>query len=694
MASHSRSLFATALVVLALVSVAACDSSTATPVVTTVSVTLKAATIMTGQTDSASAATVDQKGAPITAGAVTWSSQSTAIATVDSLGVVTGVAAGTTQIIATVAGKSGQTPVNVVAPAGIKVNEVESSGGVPGDWAEFYNPTNAPVDLSGWVVKDNDDTHIYRIPAGTTIGAGGYYVAEEAGFGFGLGAPDAVRLYSPFGTLVDSYDWTAHAATTYGRCPNGTGTFTTTTTVTKGTANDCSTPNNVKINEVESSGGTPGDWVELYNAGTNTVDLSGFVFRDNDDTHTYTIPAGTTLAPGAYMTLEEAQFVFGLGAPDAARLFKPDGVTLVDSYSWDTHAATTYGRCPNGTGAFTTTVASTKGAVNSCTAGTTIATWPGTDNVATADGNAVFGGNLSGLMYEAAAGGAPAVLWGARNGVGSLFRLIFSGGIWTPDPANGWGTGKALHYPDGTGDPDAEDVTYAGTGSVGGLFVATERNNSNNGVSKLSVLRFDPSAAGTSLTATNEWNLTADIPAVGANLGLEAITWIPDTYLTGQGFFDATAGHAYNPAEYANHGTGLFFVGVEATGTIYAYALNQTANTFTRIATITAPFTAGVMSLNFDRELNYLWAECDDGCGGLTATLEIDVGATSPTKGKFVVTHQFARPTTMPNYNNEGFAMASQSTCVGGFKAVWWADDTEDGGHAIRTATLPCTRFP
>jgi hypothetical protein len=63
----------------------------------------------------------------------------------------------------------------------------------------------------------------------------------------------------------------------------------------------------LKINEVESNGGTPGDWVEVINNGTTSVDLGGFKFRDNDPTHAqYAIPAGTTLAPGGYYLLEEA----------------------------------------------------------------------------------------------------------------------------------------------------------------------------------------------------------------------------------------------------------------------------------------------------------------------------------------------------------------------------------------------------
>jgi hypothetical protein len=117
----------------------------------------------------------------------------------------------------------------------------------------------------------------------------------------------------------------------------------------------------VKINEVESSGGVPGDWVELYNSAPDPVDISGFVFKDNDDTHAYPIPAGTIIPTGGYFLLEEAAFGFGLGGADSARLFAADGTTLVDSFTWTAHAATTYGRCPNGTGALVTTFASTKG---------------------------------------------------------------------------------------------------------------------------------------------------------------------------------------------------------------------------------------------------------------------------------------------------------------------------------------------
>lgn len=264
---------------------------------------------------------------------------------------------------------SGTSPADSGAPVTtVRINEVESKDGSPGDWLELYNYGTSAVSIAGWTVRDSTDSHIYTVPAGTTLAAGGFLVLEEATLTFGLGDTDETRLYpTGAGTFVDSYAWATHATTTYGRCPDGTGSFATTATPTKGGTNVCAPPaTGIVINEVESRGGTPGDWIELYNAGSSTADLSNWVVKDGPETAGYTIPSGTTLAPGAYLVLEEAQFVFGLGDGDAARLFYVGGSMLIDSYSWSTHAVNTYGRCPNGTGSFADTSAPSKGAANVC----------------------------------------------------------------------------------------------------------------------------------------------------------------------------------------------------------------------------------------------------------------------------------------------------------------------------------------
>lgn len=562
------------------------------------------------------------------------------------------------------------TSTGSACPAGaLRINEVESNLGVPGDWVELYNPGPGSVDLNGYVFKDNDDSR-NAVIRNAVVPAGGYYILEEADFVFGLGAADQARLYRPDGTLADSYTWTAHAATTYGRCPHGTGPMTTTTSPTKAEPNDCSSP--VKINEIESEGGSPADWVELVNPSGLAVDVSGYTVRASTDARSYTLPGGSVIAAGGYLVVEQAALGFDLVAADAVRLFDRAG-TLVDSYSWSAHASTTYGRCPDGTGALVTTASATKGAVNACVSDVSFSTWPGSSAVTIASGPQVFGGNLSGLNFDGA------VVWGARNGPGSVFRLVLNGTTWTPDPANGWGSGKALRYRDGTGDPDAEGIVAVG----GMLYVSTERDNSANGISRNSVLRVDPAGSGTTLTAAQEWNLTADLPTTGPNLGIEGITWVPDSYLTARALIDESKNRAYNPADYPNHGTGLFLVGLEANGSIYAYALDHVSGGFTRVATIVTGLPA-VMDLHFDRDLNDLWAVCDDTCQGRSVVLRID------SSGKFTVARRFERPAGMPNLNNEGFTIAPISSCVGGNRTVLWADDGETDGRSIRSGTMPC----
>ena len=121
----------------------------------------------------------------------------------------------------------------------------------------------------------------------------------------------------------------------------------------------------MKLYRSKSNGGTPGDWIELVNTGGGPVDLSNWVLKDNDDTHVFTIPAGTSLGAGAFQAFD-VESSFGLGAADSARVYTPGAATLIDSYSWTSQAAVTYGRCPDGTGAFVNTLASTKGAANAC----------------------------------------------------------------------------------------------------------------------------------------------------------------------------------------------------------------------------------------------------------------------------------------------------------------------------------------
>ncbi|WP_420098423.1 lamin tail domain-containing protein [Corynebacterium sp.] len=128
--------------------------------------------------------------------------------------------------------------VAVPASSAVVINEVESNGDPDGDWVELANtdPNNA-VDLAGWSIVDDDDSHDpIVLPEDTVVESGGYIVipTEE---NFGLGGKDTVTLRDADDTLVDETSWTTHASTTWGRVPDMTGDFTVTGEPTKGLRN-------------------------------------------------------------------------------------------------------------------------------------------------------------------------------------------------------------------------------------------------------------------------------------------------------------------------------------------------------------------------------------------------------------------------------------------------------------------------
>ncbi|MFC9983849.1 lamin tail domain-containing protein [Microbacterium keratanolyticum] len=578
-------------------------------------------------------------------------------------------------------------PVDPVDPSEIPkvvVNEVESSDGVPGDWIEFYNAGASAVDLSGFIVRDSDDAHVAVIPAGTSIPAGGFWVAEETFLGYGLGKADSARLFLADGvTLIDSYSWTAvadggHSPTTFGRCPDGTGAWGVTTAPTKGAPNDCATP--VRINEIESNGDAVGDWIELINISTEPVDASGFSLRDSGDKAPVVLPVGTTIAAGGHLQVSVFEN-FGLGGADAARLFDATD-TLIDEYAWTAHAAITWARCPDGTGAFAESTAATPGAANACVSTEPTAdVWPGSADITAADVAGTFGSDMSGLAFSADG----TVLWAVNNGNGTLHRLVRDGAAWVEDA--GWTGGSALRYPDGTGKVDAEGVALVGDQ----IFVASERNNSASKISRPSVLRYQPGTSAGELVASAEWNLVSDLPVVGANAGLEGIAWIPDADLVAAGFVDESTGAAYDPAGYGAHSGGVFFVALEATGGVYGYVLDADGAGFTRVATIDSGFP-GVMELEYDPATDTLWAVCDDTCEGRMAALKIGADAAPAARvasGAFTVSTVVARPAGMPNLNNEGFALSP--ACTDGARAAVWADDGETDGPRLRACACAST---
>jgi hypothetical protein len=115
-----------------------------------------------------------------------------------------------------------------------------------------------------------------------------------------------------------------------------------------------------EINYNSSDEFDAGDWVEIYNPGPDAVDVTNWQFKDGNDNHVYTIPAGTVLQANEYLALCQShtdfstcfplvtnvigEFGFGLsGSGEAIRLYTSSG-EIVDSvfygvvYPWTPEA--------------------------------------------------------------------------------------------------------------------------------------------------------------------------------------------------------------------------------------------------------------------------------------------------------------------------------------------------------------------
>ena len=119
-------------------------------------------------------------------------------------------------------------------------------------------------------------------------------------------------------------------------------------------------------------GSTP-DWIELYNAGPQTVNLSGMYLTDDlTDSTCWQFAENTTIGPGEYLLVMAERngggpyASFGLNANgEEIGLFDKDGVTLIDYVEFAKQIQdVSYGRIPDGGSSWNYLISATPGYSN------------------------------------------------------------------------------------------------------------------------------------------------------------------------------------------------------------------------------------------------------------------------------------------------------------------------------------------
>lgn len=427
--------------------------------------------------------------------------------------------------------------------------------------------------------------------------------------------------------------------------------------------------NTIVINEVNSSGT---DWVELANTADTDADISGYEFRDNKDkkSHRYRIPDGTIIPAHGFLVFNK--FPIGLGNPDCVRLFDTTG-KLISKAEWGKeHVLPSLGLYPDANGSeYRQTLDATPGEANKFPVETETVPWPCAkedEGTTVLDKTSFFLSDSSGLDFY------NGQLYAVDNGTGKIWVLDAAkdGSV---TPAAGFENGKRVQFMKDAGDadaagPDAEGITAADNGYI---YVAAERDNSSKNVNYNVILKADPKAAGPDIPACAEWNLTALLPDVKANMGIEAVEWIANSEIAGK-IIDRNTGKPYDPSRYPDaEAGGLFFTALEDNGHIYVFSLKAGGGEAVLIADIDARM-GGAMSLDYDTYEHVLRAGTDNGYKNITAQLTFngtdtpDVVFLAPPSGV---------DTTA---NNEGMAIADASYTYNGKRPVYRFEDGKSAG--------------
>lgn len=242
--------------------------------------------------------------------------------------------------------------------AAVMLSEIQIAGAKASDeFVELYNSGEESVNLSGWSLrrKSVGDTtatgsSLKTFGASDAIPAQSYYLwANSASLfkdhadtttGSSLADNNSLALYDKSGALIDSLTWgTGHvlpySPALFGN-PDAKESFvhdlvtlawiktkSPTPTNSKGVTFEESSnevtvsdsPYKILINEVlpnPKEKSDAGEFIELYNPGTESVDLSGWEIHDASATGKYVFPSGQSIPALGYLVITDQEFSLSL----------------------------------------------------------------------------------------------------------------------------------------------------------------------------------------------------------------------------------------------------------------------------------------------------------------------------------------------------------------------------------------------
>lgn len=254
------------------------------------------------------------------------------------------------------------------------------------DWAELYNMSSEPVDISGYLLI-KDGSSIFTIPNGTIIQAKGFVAynnIRDAMFKISNSKSIEIVLETPDGIVLDKFDkdknlpmGSSHeVGGSYSRSVDGTGDWEVVSMNTIGESNtgavvepDTEDYTGLKINEVCIAPSGSNDWVEIYNTSDRNIKLVGCDLLLNNYT-IKTFSDSDIIAPKARIVVDgsSASCVYEnvlskLVSPSKTEIDSFDKSNSLEPYQY-TNGVGSYARFPDGGDNWIITYTDTKNVAN------------------------------------------------------------------------------------------------------------------------------------------------------------------------------------------------------------------------------------------------------------------------------------------------------------------------------------------
>ena len=189
----------------------------------------------------------------------------------------------------------------------IVINEFMAHTDLPQkDFIELYNQGPHAASLSGCVLTDDPASNAFTIPPGTILQPGSTvsFGQDTLGFSLSMQGDSIYLVHTNADRVLDAVRFGAQAnGITAGRYPDGGGELRVLSSPSRGSPNSAPAAPDVVINEImyhPITADNDDEYVELHNRGTVTADLGHWRFTSGI---AFVFPAGTQLAPGAYLVV-------------------------------------------------------------------------------------------------------------------------------------------------------------------------------------------------------------------------------------------------------------------------------------------------------------------------------------------------------------------------------------------------------